>query len=229
MMTEYSVFDPDGHSHVDEHKKAEAVPYLPVLVTENNINQPASFDFSGLEVFDPSEIMLRIKWSNNNGTWVERDTSAAAWYVDWCGECEMCPSNNTGILAVTAWATEKGKFIGNYIGKIVFAKTPFVVFPSFADLMNAIRPTMVYHHWDSADEDYIEAPGIERSEPRIFIGKKSARAYIKQNDVPGAKAVGCLDVCPECGHPIFPSKNPGFWAYCYHCDTEFAKGDIWRE
>ena len=225
---EFPVFVLPDRDHPTNQKKVEKNPFLPTRITEDTKPLPASFDFSGLEAYDPTEIILCIKWISYDGNYVERVATAAAWFSDWCGEYEMCPPNEAEIISVTARATD-GKPIANWREKIVFFKTPIVDYPYFENLMNAIRPTMVYHHWDSADEDYIEAPGIERSEPRIFIGKKSALAYIKQNDVPYAKAVGCLDVCPECGHPIFPSKNPSGWAYCYHCDTEFAKGDIWRE
>ena len=225
---EFPVFVLPDRDHPTDQKKVEKDPSIPSLITEDTKPLPASFDFSGLEAYDPTEINLCIEWISDDGNYVERVATAAAWYSDWCGECEMCPSNDAEIISVTARATD-GKPIDNWMTKIVFLKTPIVEYTCFEDVMKAIRPTMVFHHWDSADEDYIEAPGIECSEPRIFIGKKSARVYIKQNDVPYAKAIGCLDVCPECGHPIFPSKNPGGWACCYHCDKEFAKGDIWSE
>lgn len=150
---------------------------------------------------EPTDVVLVIGWDGKYHT-----ATAAQWFSDWQGMCEMCPENDTPITVSVF--TADGKEVRSEIENA-----------DFEELMEMIRPCIIYHHYAGADEDYIRCDETESAdEPKYFVGKKSAIRYIADHDVPYAKVVECIGICKECGHPVFPSREPGFYGYCHHCD-----------
>ena len=169
--------------------------------------------FPGNFQHEPTDVVLNICWFGEDMELVNRSATAAEWFADWNGECEICPPNDAS-FTVNAYTLD-GKEI-----------SVFFEFADFEELMEAIRPTMIYHHWDSDDEDYIRCAEPENAnEPKYFIGKASALRYIADNDVPYAKAVESICLCKHCGQPVFPAREPGVWGYCHHCDACYAGPD----
>ena len=163
--------------------------------------------------YEPTDVQISVETENSDGEKHTITGTAAEWFADWYGECELCPANDAPI--------HKLVFATKWTDPIIIeeAACPGI----FEDLMEAIRPTMVYHHWGDVGEDYIETSEPENSEPMYFVGKESALRYIEQNDIPFAKAVECEGICPECGQPVFPLRSDPAFVYCHHCDKEWLK------
>lgn len=204
-------FSQDEHPEFDAAVGEELYSWLTLMADEmekeeENLECALALQFPDME---PTDLGVLLQWRDSDGNPVEMMTTAAAWFVDWMGECEMCPPNDTPITGVIAG------------GETIYRDARGSL--TFEEVMEAIRPTMVYHHWEDEDEDYIWCGEPENSEePRYFIGLANALRYIEQNDVPYAKAIECIGICKECGQPVFPSREYGVWGYCHHCDACYA-------
>lgn len=212
------LFSPDEHPEFDAAIGKELYSWLTLMGDELKLknNVPTAFDLRAIQMYEPTDVVLNVCWFGEELQLNKRSATAAEWFADWNGECEMCPPNDTPIFTVSAASTD-----GNPIGMVLNVRNGKG--PIFEDLMEAIRPTMIYHHWNSDDEDYIRCGDPDyANEPKYFIGKASALRYIADNDVPYAKAVESICLCKHCGQPVFPAREPGVWGYCHHCDACYA-------
>lgn len=212
-------YSPDEHPEFDESIGAALYSCLKEMAAEDDASNPAAkFNIEIIWDQEPTDVELTIRWHDTEqDLFIERTATAAAWFSDWLGECELCPANDTPLTKVTV-STYNGK-----AGEMVFVKNDSQNGSTFEDLMEAIRPTMVYHHWGDTDEDYIWCGEPDTGEePKYFLGTAAARRYIEKYDVPFAMPVECVGICPHCGQPVFPSREPGVWGYCHHCDACYA-------
>lgn len=215
-----SLFSPDEHPEFDTTIGEVLYSWLTLMADEMKLdnNVPTVFDLRAIQLYEPTDVVLNVCWFGEKLELIKRSATAAEWFSDWCGECEMCPPNDTPICTVSASTVE-----GNGIG-MVFSGKKGKDTPIFEDLMEAIRPCMVYQHWDSNEEDFVACEESPNSgEPRYFIGKDNAFQFAVDNDIPDANVVECLGICPNCGQPVFHAREPGVWGQCFHCDACFAR------
>lgn len=208
--------------YAEANKTMKAVtPYIDYCCTSNDsMTDDKMFLFKSaltqLLNLEPTEAEITVCTENCDGLRYTKTATAAEWFVDWYGECEMCPANDAPIHGlILQGAGCKPVHLGE-------GECP----EFFEDLMEAIRPTMVYHHWGDEDEDYIETSEPGNMEPRYFIGKENAIRFIQEADVPFAKAVECVGVCKECGNPVFPSRRNDGIAICPHCYSEYTENEL---
>lgn len=212
-------YSPDEHPEFDADIGEELYSWLALMADEMKLenNVPTAFDLRAIQLYEPTDVVLNVCWFGEKLELIKRSATAAEWFSDWCGKCEMCPPNDTPIFTVSASTVD-----GNGIGMVFIGKNGKDT-PIFEDLMKAIRPCMVYQHWDSNEEAFVACEESSNSgEPRYFIGMDTAFQFAVDNNIPDANVVECLGICPNCGQPVFHAREPGVWGKCFHCDTCFA-------
>ena len=168
--------------------------------------------------FEPTDVIMTVSWLNDEMKRVEATATVAEWISDWYGECERCPADDAKVTIVTAMTADETNHL-LYLdgGKNVLR---------FETLMHAIQPTILYQRWECDDESAILCTEPENNtEPRYFIGEVNAKMYADLNSLPLAKAIPCCGICNHCGQPVFPSRDPGVFAHCFHCGAHYADPD----